>query len=77
MAIQGVPDEIQGYKYIQYIQFNYLQVMKINCKTLFVYSYCYPIFLCVYITSCKILTFSTTVGLIYFELSGVKKICFN
>ena len=36
---------MQGYKYIQYIQFNYLQVMSINCKKLFVYSYTYPIFL--------------------------------
>ena len=41
MAIQRVLDEMQGYKYMQYIQFNYLQVMNINCKKLFVYSYCY------------------------------------
>ena len=40
MAVQRVPDEMQEYKYIQFIQVNYLQVMDINCKKLFVYSYC-------------------------------------
>ena len=65
---------MQGYKYIQYIQFSYLQVMSINCKKLFVYSYTYPIFLYAYITAWKLLTFSTTVGLMYFSNSqGSKK----
>ena len=45
MALQGVLEKMQGYKYIQYIQFNYLEVMSINCKTLFVYAYSYPVFL--------------------------------
>ena len=45
MALQRVLDEMQGYKYIQYIQLKYLQVMSINCKKLFVYSYFYPVFL--------------------------------
>ena len=66
---------MQEYKYIQVIQFNYFQVMNINFKKLFVYSYCYPIFLYVYIIASKIVTFFTTVELMYFELSGVKKIC--
>ena len=35
MAIQTVLDGMQGYKYMQYIQFNYLQIMNINCKKLF------------------------------------------
>ena len=39
MVIQRVLNEMQEYKYIQFIQFNYLQVMNINCKKLFVYSY--------------------------------------
>ena len=77
MAVQRVLDEMQGYKYMQFIQFNYLQVMNINCKKFFVYSYCYPTFLHAYIIACKILSFSTTVKLVYFELSGVKKICLN
>ena len=38
MVIQRVLNEMQEYKYIQFIQFNYLQVMNINCKMLFVYS---------------------------------------
>ena len=75
MTIQRVSDEMQEYKYIQVIQFNYFQVMNINFKKLFVYSYCYPIFLYVYIIASKIVTFFTTVELMYFELSGVKKIC--
>ena len=75
MTIQRVSDEMQEYKYIQFIQFNYFQVMSINFKKLFIYSYCYPIFLCVYIIASKIITFFTTVELMYFELSGVKKIC--
>ena len=42
--------------------------MNITCKKLFVYSYCYPIFLCAYISiipiiACKILTFPTTSGI--------------
>ena len=77
MAIQRILDQMQGYKYIQYIEFSYLQVMNINCKKLFVYSYCYSKFLYAYIIACKILTFSTTVELMYFELPGVKKICLN
>ena len=77
MAIQRVLDKMQGHKYIQYIQFNYLQVMNINYKKLFVHSYCYPIFLYSNIIACKILTFSATVGPMYSELSGVKKICLN
>ena len=44
---------------------------------LFVCSYYYPTFLCAYIIACKILTFSTTVGLMYFELSGYKKNLFQ
>ena len=51
--------------------------MSINFKKLFVYSYCYPIFLYVYIIASKIIPFFTTVELMYFELSGVKKICLN
>ena len=51
--------------------------MNINFKKLFVYSYCYPLFLYVYIIASKILTFFTTVELMYFELSGVNKICLN
>ena len=47
--------------------------MKINFKKLFVYYYCYPIFLCSYIIACKILSFSTTAELMTFELSGLKK----
>ena len=44
MAMQRILDEMQEYKYIQFIQFNnYLQVRNINCKKLLVYSYCYPI----------------------------------
>ena len=74
MTIQRILDQMQGYKYIQ---FSYLQVMNINCKKLFVYSYCYPIFLYACIIACKILTFSTTVELMFFELPGVKKICLN
>ena len=77
MAIQSVLDEMQEYKYIQFIQFNYLQAMNINCKMLFIYSCCYPTLLYAYIMACKILTFSTTVELMYFELSVVKKICLN
>ena len=77
MTIQRVLDEMQEYKYIQFIQFNYLQVMNINCEKFFVYSYCYPIFLYAYIIACKILTFSTAVEVMYFELSKVKKICLN
>ena len=73
MAIQRVLNEMQKYKYIQFIQFNYLQVININCKKLFVYSYCYPVFLYAYIIACKILNFSTTVELMHFELSAVKK----
>ena len=72
MTIQTVSDEMQEYKYIQFIQFNYYQVMNINFKKLFFYSYCYPIFLFV-----KIITFFTTVELMYFELSRVKKISLN
>ena len=48
-----------------------------NCKKLFVYCYCYPIFLYAYIIACKIVTFSSTVELMYFELSGVKKNCLD
>ena len=77
MAIQRVLNEIQEYKYIQFMQFNYLQVMNINCKKLFVYSYCYPVFPYAYIITCKILYFSATVELMHFELSGVKNICLN
>ena len=72
MTIQTVSDEMQEYKYIQFIQFNYYQVMNINFKKLFFYSYCYPIFLFV-----KIITFFTTVELMFFELSRVKKISLN
>ena len=36
MVIQRVLNEMQECKYIQFIQFNYLQVMNINCKKLFV-----------------------------------------
>ena len=57
MIIQRVSDEIQEYKYIQFIQFNYFQVMNINFKKLFVYSYCYPIFLYVYIIASQIINF--------------------
>ena len=77
MAIQRVFGKMQEYKYIQFIQSNYLQVMNISCKKLFVYSYCYPIILYAYIIACKMLSFSTTVEVMYFELSGVKKICLN
>ena len=73
MAIQRVLNEMQESKYIQFIQFNYLQVMNINCKKLFAYSYCYPVFLYPYIIACKILNFSATVELVHFELSAVKK----
>ena len=41
MTLQRVLDEMHGYKYIQYIQFNHLQVTNINYKMLFVYSYYY------------------------------------
>ena len=58
---------MQWYKYIQYIQFNYLQDMSINCKKLFVYSYCYPVFLDAYIIAWKLLTFSTKVVIIISE----------
>ena len=78
MAIQRILVKMQEYKYIQFTQFNYLQVMNIkNCKKLFVYCYCYPIFLYAYIIACKIVTFSSTVELMYFELSGVKKNCLD
>ena len=74
MALQIVLEEMQGYKYIQYIQFNYLQVMSINCKKLFVYSYSYPVFLYAYIIAWKLLTFPITVGLMHFSNSqGSKK----
>ena len=56
---------------------NYLQVMKINCQKLLVYSYCYPAFLYAYTIACKILNFSATVELLHFELSAVKKILFE
>ena len=72
-AIQKVLDKMQEYKYIQFIQFNYLQDMNINCKKLFVYSYCYPILLYAYIIACKIFTFSATVELMHFEPSGSHK----
>ena len=49
MALQRVLEKMQGYKYMQYIQFNYLEVMSINCKKLFVYSYSYPVFLYAYV----------------------------
>ena len=71
MALQGVLEEMQGYKYIQYIQFNYLEVMSINCKKLFVYSYSYPVFLYAYIIAWKLLTFSTKVVIMYFWNSQV------
>ena len=77
MAIQRVLNEMQESKYMQFLQFNYLQVMNINCKKLFVYSYCYPVFLYAYIIGCKILNFSATVELVHFELLAVKKICLN
>ena len=77
MTIQRVSDEMQEYKFIQFIQFNYFQVMNINFKKLFFYSYCYPIFLYVYIIASKIITFFTIVELMYFKLSGVKKISLN
>ena len=51
--------------------------MNINFKKLFVCSYCYPVFLFAYIIACKILNFSITVELMYFELSVVKKNCLN
>ena len=51
--------------------------MNINFKKLFVYSYCYPIFLYVYNIASKIITLFTIVELMHFELSGVKKICLN
>ena len=75
MAIQRIHDEMQEYKYMQFIQFNnYLQVRNFNCEKLLVYSYCYPIFLYSCIIACKMLTFSSTVELTYFELSGVKNV---
>ena len=77
MTIQRVSDGMQEYKYRQFIQFNFFQVMKINFEKLFVYSYCNPVFLYVYIIASKIITFLTLVELMYFELSGVKKICLN
>ena len=77
MSIQRVLNEMQKYKYIQFIQFNYLQVININCKKLFVYSYCYPVFLYAYIIACKILNFSATVELMHFELSALKKKLFQ
>ena len=78
MAIQRILVKMLEYKYTQFIQFNYLQVMNIkNCKTLFVYSYCYPVFLYAYIIACKILTFSAATEFMYFEFSGVKKNCLN
>ena len=77
MAIQRVLNEMQEYKYIQFIQFNYLQVVNINCKKLFVYSYSYPVFLYAYIIACKMLNISATVELMHFELSAVKKSCLN
>ena len=40
---------MQGYKYGQYMQLNYLEVMSINCKKLFVYSYSYRVFQYAYI----------------------------
>ena len=49
MALQRVLEEMQGYEYMQYVQFNYLEVMSINCKKLFGYSYSSPVFLYVYI----------------------------
>ena len=55
------------------MQFSYLQLMNINFKTLFVYSYSYLIFLYAYVISCKILSFSITIKLMYFELSGSKQ----
>ena len=74
MALQRVLEEIQGYKHIQYTQFNYLEVMSINCKKLFAYSYSYPVFLYAFIITWKLLTFSTTLGLMYFSNSqGSKK----
>ena len=74
MALQRVLEEMQGYEYMQYIQFNYLEVMSINCKKLFGYSYSYPVFLYVYIIAWKLLAFSTTVGLMYFSnCQGSKK----
>ena len=52
--------------------------MNINCKKLFVYSYCYPVFLYSYtIIACKMLNFSATVELMHFELAAIKKICLN
>ena len=77
MTVQRVSDEMQEYKYMQFIQFNYFQVMNINFKKVFFYSYCYPIFLYVYFIASKIITFFTTVELMYFELSGVKNISLN
>ena len=75
IAIQRVINEMQEYKYIQFIQFNYLQVMNINCKQLFVYSYCCPAFLYAYIIACKILNFSATVEVHAFRtLSGQKNL---
>ena len=53
MTMQRGSDEMQEYKYIQFLQFNYFQVMNFNFKKLFVYSYCYPIFLYVYIIASK------------------------
>ena len=51
--------------------------MNINCKKLFVYSYCYPVFPYVHIIAFKFLNFSATVELMHFKLSAVKKICLN
>ena len=39
MAIQRVLDEMQEYKYKRVVQYNYVQVMNINCKKFFVYFY--------------------------------------
>ena len=51
--------------------------MNINYRKLFVYSYCYPVFLYTYILAYKILNFSATAELLHFELSAVRKICLN
>ena len=51
--------------------------MNINCEKLFVYSYRYPVFLYAYIIASQILNFSATVELMHFELSAVKKNCFQ
>ena len=77
MTIQRVLDEMQKHEYMQFVQFKYLQVTNINFKKLFVYSDCYAIFIYAYIIACKFLIFSTTIELMYFKLSGVKKIYLN